>query len=98
MDQIVHLAIQLVPISAQPAYPIIDQAIRIIEDSGLPYVVGPMETVLEGTYPQVMDVAFRAQEAALHAGADELAVTLKLHIRKSGPVDFDEKGLHRKRL
>lgn len=96
MEHTVHLALQIVPISRLPAYPIIDHAIQAIAQSGLPYVVGPMETVVQGTYPEVMAVAEKAQQAAFEAGADELVVTLKVHWRKAGPVRFEEKGLHRK--
>ncbi len=98
MKHTVHLAIQIVPLSDQPAYSLIDAAIRVIQQSGLRFTVGPMETVLEGDYDMVMRVAREAQQAALQAGAAELVVTMKLHIRKDAPVSFEEKGLERKQL
>lgn len=98
MDHPVHLALQIVPLGTPQTYSVIDRAIDVIRQSGVRFTVGPMETVLEGNYNTVMAIAREAQVAALEAGADELVVTLKLHIRKSGPVLFDEKGLHRQRL
>jgi uncharacterized protein YqgV (UPF0045/DUF77 family) len=98
MNHTLHLALQIVPLSQQPAYPIIDRAIAMIEKSGLPFVVGPMETVLQGDYDTVMRVAKEAQLAAWEAGADELVVSIKLHVRRNGPVLFEEKGLDRQRL
>jgi uncharacterized protein YqgV (UPF0045/DUF77 family) len=97
MNHTIHLALQIVPLSSKPAYPIIDRAIAVIQDSGLPFTVGPMETVIEGDYDRVMQVARAAQLAALDAGADELVVAMKLHIRKEGSVSFGEKGLDRQR-
>lgn len=92
MKHNVHLAIQIVPLTGKEnAYPLIDKAIDAIAASGLPYTVGPMETVLEGSYDEVMQAARKAQEACLEAGAPELVVNLKLHIRKDGDVTMGEK-------
>ncbi len=74
-----------------PLYPIIDEAIRVIQLSGLRYIVTPMETVIEGYYDEVLEVVKKAQEAALAAGAQELVVTLRLHIKKELDVSFEEK-------
>lgn len=92
MKHNVHLAIQIVPLThKEQAYPLIDKAIDAIAKAGLPYTVGPMETVLEGTYEEVMQAAHDAQQACLDAGAEELVVALKLHIRKGGDVTMGEK-------
>lgn len=92
IDHQVHLAIQIVPLAhTGHPYPIIDKAIEVIERSGLRYEVGPMETVVEGKYNEVMDLARQAQEACLIHGAGELVVTMKLHIRKDGDITWEEK-------
>lgn len=94
MKHKIHLAIQIVPLTGREhAYPLIDKAIDAIAATGLPHTVGPMETVLEGSYDEVMRAARMAQEACLDAGAEELVVNLKLHIRKGGDVTMDEKNL-----
>ena len=92
MNNIIHLAIQIVPLktSAHP-YTAIDKAIEVIGQSGLRYQVGPMETVIEGAYDEVWAVAKKAQEACLDYGADELVVTIKLHIKKNADVSWEEK-------
>ncbi len=95
MQHPIHVAVQIVPISQKPIYPIIDKAIAVIDEAGLPYVVGPMETVIQGEYDQVFEIIKKAQDACLEAGADELVVTLKIHARKNGPVTFEEKNLNR---
>lgn len=92
MNHKIHLAIQIVPLTGkEKAYPLIDKAIAAIAATGLPYTVGPMETVLEGGYDEVMEAARKAQQACFDAGAAELVVNLKLHIRKGGDVTMGEK-------
>ncbi|MEQ8476593.1 thiamine-binding protein [Fulvivirga sp.] len=88
----INAGLQVVPHTEHlPIYPIIDEAIKVIQQSGLRYMVTPMETVIEGHYDEVMTVVKRAQEAALAAGAQELVVTLRLHIKKASDVSFEDK-------
>jgi len=91
MKHQVHVAVQIVPISKQHPYPIIDKAIEVIQNSGVDYRVGAMETVMQGPYDKLMDIVEKAQDACLNAGADELVVTLKVHARKNGDVSWEEK-------
>ena len=92
MQYKVHLAIQIIPLNSKiHPYEIIDKAIEEIDRAGLRYEVGPMETVIEGQYEQVMEVAKRAQQACLNSGANELVVNMKLHLRKDGDVTWEEK-------
>lgn len=91
MKNKIHLAIQIVPISKDHPYPIIDKAIEVIKKSGVDYRVGAMETVMQGDYDQLMKIAKEAQEICLQAGADEIAVTLKVHAIKDGDVTWEGK-------
>lgn len=92
MENTINAAIQIVPKSKERhIYDIIDEAIAVIQNSGLKYMVTPMETVIEGRYIEVFEVMQKAQEVALSAGADELLVNIKLHIRKEEDVTFEEK-------
>lgn len=94
MEHNIHLSIQIIPLQIadqRHPYAIIDKAIEIIDQSGLPYQVSAMETVIEGSYDKVMAVARKAQEVCLTEGADEMVVNMKLHIRKNGNISFHEK-------
>ena len=91
MKNIVHVAIQIVPISKEHPYPIIDKAIAVIDQSGLEYRVGAMETVIQGEYDKIMNVVKEAQQACIDAGADEIVVAMKVHAKRSGDVSWDEK-------
>jgi len=96
MKHDVQVAIQIVPLSGGNAYTLIDQAIEVIAASGIPFLVGPMETVMQGPYDKLMDIAKRAQQACLDHGANEVVVTLKVHAKKSEPLTWEEKGLNRR--
>lgn len=91
MKQQVHVAIQIVPISKQHPYPIIDKAIEVIKGSGIEYRVGAMETVMQGDYRQLMEIVEKAQDACLAGGADEVVVTIKVHAKKDSDVSWEEK-------
>jgi len=94
MKNDIHLAIQIVPLqiqSGQHPYPIIDKAIDVIDQSGLTYQVCAMETVIQGKYDEIMPVIKKAQEVCIEAGANELIVNIKLHIRKDSDITWSEK-------
>ena len=92
MSQLINASIQIVPKCATDNfYQSIDAAIRVIQASGLKHIVTAMETVVEGSYEEVMEVFKQAQQASLDYGAEELAVNIRLHQRKQGEVSFEEK-------
>jgi len=55
-------------------------AVRVVRDSGLPYELNSMFTLVEGEWDEVMDVVRRAVEAA-SAGATRTSLVLKADIR-----------------
>jgi uncharacterized protein (TIGR00106 family) len=87
----VHIAIQIVPITKGDAYTLVDKAIEVIDQSGVDYRVGAMETVMQGDYNKLMDVAQKAQEACLAAGAEEVVVTMKVHAKRDSDVTWEDK-------
>lgn len=56
------------------------EAVRVVRDSGLPYELNSMFTLVEGEWDEVMDVVKRAVAAA-GAGAPRTSVVLKADIR-----------------
>jgi uncharacterized protein YqgV (UPF0045/DUF77 family) len=93
MSHTVNLAIQVLPLHLpqDEAYRIIDEAIRVIRESGLHHVVCPFETVIEGPYEAVMELVDRVQDACYSAGAESLLVNMKLHRKRMGDVTIVEK-------
>lgn len=75
------LAIQCLPQGVPDkaeVYRLVDGAIAAIEASGLPYSVGPFETVVEGPLEELLALAKSAHEAVLAAGAPGVATYMKL--------------------
>lgn len=91
MQNQVHIAVQIVPVTKQDPYSLIDKAIEVIDRSGIEYRVGAMETVLQGDYDSIMKVIKEAQQVCLDAGADEIVVTLKVHAKRNDDVTWEQK-------
>jgi len=62
--------------------PYVARAVTIIKGSGLTYQFGPMSTVIEGSWEQVMDVVHRCQQD-LAADCDRILVYLRLDCRRN---------------
>ena len=91
MDKIVNIALQVLPTSKTiHPYALVDKAIEVIANSGLRYKVCPFETVLEGTYEEIMKVVKQAQEACYEAGADSMMTYIKIQSSR-GDVNIDDK-------
>ena len=92
MKNIINLGIHIVPKSkAIYSYWLVDQAIEVIQKSGVKHVVTPFETVMEGTQDELMSIAQDAQQAVLDAGADEILVYYRMQIRKDKDVSIEDK-------
>lgn len=92
MSKIINLGIQIVPKSKTlDTYSLVDKAIEVIQKSGIKHVVTPFETVMEGKQEALMAIAQKVQEAVIEAGAEEVLVYYRLHIRKDSDVLMEEK-------
>lgn len=92
MEHHINLGIQIVPKSNTiGTYSLVDRAIEVIQKSGVPYVVTPFETVMEGPQSLLMEIAKKAQDAVLETGADEVLVYYRMQIRKKADVTMEEK-------
>ncbi len=92
MNHKINLALQIIPKSnSEDLYTLVDEAIRVIQNSGLKYEVCPFETVIEGGYEEILKVVKDAQSACFAAGAEELLINIKMQVRKDGDVSIDEK-------
>ncbi|MCF1750756.1 thiamine-binding protein [Mariniradius sediminis] len=89
---IINLGIQIVPKSKTlDSYALVDKAIEVIQQSGIKHIVTPFETVMEGPQEELMEIARRAQEAVLAAGAEEVLVYYRMQIRKNSDVSIEDK-------
>ncbi|HJV77725.1 MAG TPA: thiamine-binding protein [Paludibacter sp.] len=91
MNKIVNIALQILPSSSSiHPYDLVDKAIEVIATSGLRYKVTPFETVMEGSYDDIMKVIKQAQEACYEAGAENLMTYIKIQSSRND-VSIDDK-------
>jgi len=89
---IVNASLQIVPIvEDRHPYLWVDEAITIIQDSGIVYDVGPFATILEGTYEQVMKVVNDVNEFLLQKGCTEWISNIQVQIKSTGDITGDSK-------
>jgi uncharacterized protein YqgV (UPF0045/DUF77 family) len=89
---IVNASLQIVPL-AQDRHPYawVDEAISIIQASGIKHEVGAFQTVLEGTYDAVMQVIHDVQVHLYEQGCAEWITQVQLQIRAAGDITAEEK-------
>ena len=91
MDKTVNIALQILPSSKSiHPYLLVDKAIEVIAASGLRYKVTPFETVMEGSYDEIMEVVKLAQEACYEAGAETMMTYIKIQSSRKD-VSIDDK-------
>jgi uncharacterized protein (TIGR00106 family) len=89
---IINASIQIVPIvQDKHPYEWVDDAIAIIQRSGIKHEVTPFATVLEGTYDEVMKVIYEVNEFLYEKGCAEWISNLQIQIRSAGNITGEEK-------
>lgn len=79
MNKTINASLQVLPSGGNKhPYLIVDEAIKVIANSGLKYKVCPFETVVEGAYDEVMEVFKQAQQACYQAGAENVMAYFKI--------------------
>ena len=74
-----NLSLQILPmVSQDQVYSVVDKVINLIQASGLPHVVGPMETTIEGDLDSLLDLVKKAQQACVEAGANRIVSVIKI--------------------
>jgi len=91
-QHIVNASLQIVPIVLDKhPYQWVDEAIAVIQQSGIKYEVGPFATVLEGTYDEVLKVLHDVNEFLYSKGCAEWISNVQLQVRSGGDIVGEEK-------
>ncbi len=86
-----NLSLQILPVvDEDKIYGIVDQVINLIKDSQLKYVVGPMETTVEGDLDTLLDLVKKSLELCTEAGVARVIAVVKIDYKPDG-VTIDEK-------
>jgi len=89
---IVNAAVQIVPIvENKHPYEWVDEAIAIIQQSGIIYEVGPFATLLEGTYAEVMQVINDINEYLVNKNCREWICNVQVQLRSNADITGEEK-------
>lgn len=89
---IVNASIQIIPVVLDKhPYEWVDEAISVIEKSGIKYEVAAFSTILEGTYEEVMKVIHDVNEYLYSKNCNEWISSLQIQIRSQGNITGDEK-------
>jgi uncharacterized protein YqgV (UPF0045/DUF77 family) len=88
----ISLAFQVIPKVPESlhSYDIVDKVIKVVQNSGVKYEVGPMETTMEGDQDVLLNIVKQAQDVCIQNGALEVMTYVKIHYRPSG-VTISEK-------
>jgi len=86
-----NLSLQILPVVEEDKiYPIVDKVIKVIQDSQLKYIVGPMETTVEGDVDALLSLVKKSLEVCKEAGVPRAVAVVKIDYKPTG-VTMDEK-------
>ena len=91
MLPIVNLSLQVLPaVEEENLYRVVDRVIEMIDQRGVKYEVGPMETTMEGELGYLLDIVKKAQKICTEEGAKRVVSIVKIDYKEKG-VTIDEK-------
>lgn len=87
----INAALQLLPTKCSvDRIALVDKAILLIHESGLPYKVCPFETVVEGEPEAIYALIDAIRKETLNGGCEELLINVKIHAAV-GDLYFEDK-------
>ncbi len=88
MGMDVFVAFQVIPRSRNANnFEIVDKAIEVVKNSGVPYQVSAMETTMMGDLDHLLAIVKEAQQRCIECGAVEVITNIKIHNRTSEATD-----------
>jgi uncharacterized protein YqgV (UPF0045/DUF77 family) len=91
-NYIINASIQIIPIvQDKHPYEWVDEAIAIIQQSGIKYEIGPFATVLEGSYTDIMTLVENINEYLYSRACPEWISNIQIQIRGGGDITGAEK-------
>ena len=98
MSKKITMAFQVIPkVEEAQIYAVVDEAIKVVENSGLVYEVGPMETTLEGEPDEIWAVIKDAMEACVQAGASRVMTNVKIDYVPQGSTIAEKISKYRRK-
>ena len=92
----INVGVQVLPLHDN-VYSIVDAAIKVIQNSGVKYEVGLLETTLEGDdLDQLIEIAKAAHRSCFEAGAGKVVTIIKIADALEGTTIEGKVGKYRK--
>ncbi len=88
------VSIQILPVveDRDRMFGIVDEVIRLIDESGVSYHVGPTETTMEGDLDELLEIVKKAHEVCHDAGvASAISLVKIITASKKDVVSIDDK-------
>ena len=86
-----NLSLQILPaVDESEIYTVVDKVIEYIKSTGLPFIVGPMETTIEGELDELLEIVKKSQQICCNAGAKRVVSIVKIDYKPEG-VTMEEK-------
>lgn len=86
------VSLQVLPrVEVKNLFPVVDKVIEYIASTGVNYVVGPMETTMEGDLDTLLDIVKKAQYICIEEGAENVFSYVKINYSNEGVFTIDEK-------
>ena len=88
----INMALQVLPqAEGKESYDLVDSAILVIKKSGLKYKVCPFETVIEGTFDELMALVKQVHEILEENGTQKLMTYIKIQTVFQSDVTIEDK-------
>lgn len=89
---LINAALQLVPVvTVNHPYDWVDEVIEIIKHSGVKYEVGAFNTVVEGTYQEILNLVNDINQHLYQKECVEWILNIQIQIRAFGDMTATEK-------
>lgn len=80
------VSVQIIPKleNGGDTYPLVDEAIKVIADSGVKYEVHPLETTMEGDLSLLMQIIEKMNQKMIERGSDSVISQVKIVYKPEG--------------
>ncbi|WP_374721171.1 thiamine-binding protein [Peribacillus tepidiphilus] len=77
------VSVQIIP-KGENVIPLVDEAIKIIHDSGVKYEVHPLETTMEGELSQLLSIIEKMNQRMVELGSPNVITQVKILYQPKG--------------
>lgn len=92
MTNSIIMAIQVLPkVKDGNTVSIVDKVVKIIQHSGLKYIVSPFETTMEGPFDELMQIITDSRKVCIDARVEEALFNIRIEFKPDENVTLAHK-------